>query len=499
MKWMKVLSLLVIMSIVGACSAQNTSNHLKKDGQTVTIAVIGDKPKDIDAMYQKLDRLTKKEINAIVRFEFISWQDWSNKYNLALTSNKQIDVIVTGDWMNYSQYAERNAFYDLTDLVKKETPTLYQAIDEKTWDNSKINGKLFAVPSTNVEFLNAGIMFREDLRKKYQLPEINSMKTLEQYFFTLMKKENIKTPVLQNLAQGMIGSGFPYISADSQGRSTLAGYGLMVDPNNLSRSVFIYEKPAYHKLITTMKNWASKGIISKNLLNDTQTKEELVKVGQLPADLDSTVAKAGDWAVKTQREVKEAAFDFVPYAHFTDYGGGLIYPTRPHHNMLAITKNSTHPELGLKVIELFHTNQDVYDLVTYGIKDLNYKITKDGKIDTATVDQQHLFSMPSWSWEVEKYRYEKFDEWPLLKQKKEEMKKQAKEDPFAAFVFDATNVQADLAALQQVKAQYIDPLEAGLVPDPDQALEQVITKLNQAGLEKVQKDLDRQLQEYANK
>lgn len=72
--------------------------------------------------------------------------------------------------------------------------------------------------------------------------------------------------------------------------------------------------------------------------------------------------------------------------------------------------------------------------------------------------------------------------------------------PILSFNFDSSKVSSELTAVQNVKEQYWAALMTGTL-DPENNLEQVIEKFNQAGLEKVMAEAQTQLDAWraANK
>ncbi|TDQ34111.1 DUF3502 domain-containing protein [Aureibacillus halotolerans] len=67
--------------------------------------------------------------------------------------------------------------------------------------------------------------------------------------------------------------------------------------------------------------------------------------------------------------------------------------------------------------------------------------------------------------------------------------------PLLGFHFDDTNVKTELAAVKNVKEEFIGPLYTGSV-DPEEFVPQAIEKMKNAGLDVVMEEAQRQLDEW---
>ena len=81
------------------------------------------------------------------------------KFSLLVTGDTIPDIsVLTYDM--YMEYAKQGAFYDITDLVDKY-PNLMKYVPEAYWESVKVDGKIYGVPTANVEG-KYNLYFRED-------------------------------------------------------------------------------------------------------------------------------------------------------------------------------------------------------------------------------------------------------------------------------------------------------------------------------------------------
>ena len=476
-------------------SSSSGASKLKK--VELTFYDMGEIPKDIDKFYEELDKLTLKDLNCTVRFKFSTWTDQNTKYNLMLTSGEKVDMAYSADWMSYATNAKKGAFDGVDDLLPKYAPSIYKDIAKTTWEALKIDGKIYGVPTQYNEFVQHGAVYREDLRVKYNLPEIKDVDSLEKYIQTVKEKEPaMATPSYEASAfSELFASGTTkYEGFDSLGLSA-GNVPLMVDSSNPSVSVSVYDLPEYLAMANKMKTWADKGFWSKSILSSKENAQAnlengkgAVWFGALPNKAKGSAEKVGlthpDWK--------------IGYFNYADMNG-KIYPARSNHNVMAVVKGAQNPERSLMFLEKIHTDKAYYDLIQYGVKGLNYNLTGE-KLDYTKIDiANHSFDIAAWAMRNTPFMRENVNDWPGYKEVDTRLAKVGKPDPFDGFVFDVTNIQSENAAVSQVITQYAVPLEAGLAKDNEAAIKTLKQKLKDAGFDKYKAEIDKQLKAFADK
>lgn len=149
---------------------------------TLKLLMIGSKPTDYDEVYGELNKLLKEKINATVETEFLDWSDWTQKYPLKFAANEDFDIAYTAGWAFYNDQVLKGGFLELTEeMLQTYAPKTWEAMPQASWDQAKVNGKLYMVPNNNQEVTDKVVLIREDLRKKYNLEPVNSPETYAAY------------------------------------------------------------------------------------------------------------------------------------------------------------------------------------------------------------------------------------------------------------------------------------------------------------------------------
>ena len=115
----------------------------------VVYTFAGSSPNDVDMINEAANEINEEAINASVDVQVMT--DWSTRYNLALSSGESIDLIWTAMWYQYQPYAYDGAWTDITDMVDEVVPELRDLIGEDKWEQCRIDGRDYAIPSTASE------------------------------------------------------------------------------------------------------------------------------------------------------------------------------------------------------------------------------------------------------------------------------------------------------------------------------------------------------------
>ena len=120
-------------------------------------------------LFQDSGRLTSKDTDMVhqaiidhtgvdLSLNYVS-DNVEQKFSLLVTGDTIPDIsVLTYDM--YMEYAKQGAFYDITDLVDKY-PNLMKYVPEAYWESVKVDGKIYGVPTANVEG-KYNLYFRED-------------------------------------------------------------------------------------------------------------------------------------------------------------------------------------------------------------------------------------------------------------------------------------------------------------------------------------------------
>ncbi len=459
----------------------------------------------LDSFYEQLDELTVKDLGCRVRYDFIAWGDEKNKINLSIASG-EYDLYVGGGFSDYKITATKNAFMDLNPLLS-EVPALvarYEEAGEGMLKTHEIAGKLYGIPQLGKPggYGGEGFLYREDLRKAWGLPEINSLETVEQYLYRAKDDpafENVSLLTDQRLWTSLwyMLAGDKYMTAtDLIG----APYAVVAfdDPYKV---VSLADTPEFKQVLEYAAKWYKDGIIDHDILaaqqNTTAKAAELIKAGKKPCETNSP-----RWSIegsiiapvyKSNPEWEMGWYDYL-------YNKSPAFlPSVTNSTAISINANSKNGLTALKFIEKAHTDLTYYYLLMFGVEGENYKMV-NGLPSTTEIESKNL--KPAWTGLNDGYMHpvsvSADPRWQADYDKKAAAANPAVGfSPLDGFTFNTAEISTEVAALETVKSQYMLPLQCGVTKDIDSDLAKVKEKLEGAGLQKYLDALQAQLSEFA--
>lgn len=124
---------------------------------------------------------------------------------------------------------------------------------------------------------------------------------------------------------------------------------------------------------------------------------------------------------------------------------------------------------------------------------------QDGNITTAGIEASNV--KPSWTGLVDGYMETEVPSENAYWQEQMDATRVTPEEfsPLDGFIFDASSLSSETAALESVKAQYMTPLLCGVTQDMDGDYENVLAQLKKAGIEKYIAEMQQQLTAFQEK
>ncbi len=469
-------------------SAEKTAGSKKVELQFWTV---GESPKDLELINKEINKLTEMDLNCTVKFNMTTWTDHMQKYYMLLSAGQPIDLIFTSEWMDYQRYAKAGAFLPLDELVPKVAPELWNWIPKEYWDGVRVNGKIMTIPSTWKEYVTDGILYRKDLVKKYNLAEPNSIETMEAYFDAIKKYEKEMIPLgdycsdcgnIRQLLHPWLDKNMPY-------------YGLVADNLNPSGMKPYWGTSEHLSDLQLKKRWADRGYWSQNILFEREDPQVLFDNGKVAAYI-SNPNKYGDSLIRAGASHPDWEIGYYPFSFSTK----VAHPVHPVHNGIAVPKNSRNHELAIAFYSKMVLDKRYNYLTQYGIEGKHYKI-EEGNYKMIGNQETNGFvreSMCSWAWRnPDIMLYDKSFE--PVSRIFDDIDKFSTPDIFNGFSEDYTPYQTERAALEQVKQQYLIPLEAGFSDDVEADLKEFMKKAEAADLNKIQAEYTKQWEEYCRK
>ncbi|CAH1208366.1 hypothetical protein PAECIP111892_03097 [Paenibacillus auburnensis] len=514
-----LLTLLLTLSMaISACSGNNSkSNQSESTGKTnnsaataetnvagtetdidtskevrLKMVMLGAKPADSQKVYDEINKKLKEKINATVEVEYLDWADWSQKYPIKFAANEDFDLIYTSNWAFYNDQATKGGFLELTeDLLKKYAPVAKANIPEVNWDQAKVNGKIYMIPNNHMEVVDKLSLIREDLRQKYNLPEVNSLESFATYLKTIAKNEKGVTAYSDAAGNGVVWHDLDLQTLFQLNNWRLLNYAVPIafkadDPTGKLFNVI--ETPEYKDLLNYYKDLADNGVWPKNIINNKADIWPQVKSGKVSMITQNLLTLASNMA-EAKRENANVNLKIVTLSPNAKTSAAIAT-----QNGMGIHATSKNPERALMALDLFQNNKEIHDLVLLGIAGEHYKPEGDDKYSAGPMAANYG-GYSTWGFNSNINR-ENLDTPKEALDMLNELKSRVYHYPLEKFVFDDTNVKNEISNINNVMIRYNAPLEYGAIENTNEGYAQLAKQLKTAGLEKVQQEMQSQIDAF---
>jgi putative aldouronate transport system substrate-binding protein len=457
--------------------------------------LLGEKSKDFDAVYDKINEIMKAKINATVEASFLSWAEHDTKYSLLFSGNEDFDLIFTAaTWGHYETTVALGGFYPLSfDFIKQYAPDIYEVVPPVAWDQAEIGGSIYMVPQYNNEFTNDAYAVRGDLMEKYGYSTISGFDQLTEFFSKLAAGESGVSP------RGNIQGGMIYEYFQKEGYSTLPGtpkeFFLYKSMDVSDTSInYLLEWDKFEEYCYLMKDFYEQGFWSKDSLASMDQRQDGLLRGT-----SATMA----WNLGSCKTYATEA----NLAH-PDWNVTLvdIIPDIPKqvssyiNNGMAINANSKNKERAMMALNLFYTDKEIHDLAFYGIEGVHWKAIGDDAYSTTDRTGDYGISANcNWAWNNMNINRDEYIENPTPADIKfQEILDSWNgnirgEHPLDGFSFDKASVTNELALIDSLVAQYYTPLLSGMVDDVPKAIAELKKQVENAGIQKVHDEFKAQV------
>ncbi|CAH1216681.1 Lipoprotein LipO [Paenibacillus allorhizoplanae] len=307
-----------------------------------------------------------------VQYDMLPQDKPADKLNILIASGESYDAITTGGSTDfkalYADYAKKGALTDLGPLIDKFGPNIKAAIAPSALEAAKIDGKLYAIPTTTLSFAGESLYIRQDWLEKVGMKAPTTTDELTAVLKAFKEKDpggngdkNIpltvkgEAPIIPNIAGAF---GVPNFWNDVNGKLT---------PRLLD--------PAYKDYVTYVSDLFKQGLLDKEFAanKDATAKEKFSsgKAGMIMLHW-ADVPVVTDALVKNIPTAKAA---FIPTLKGKDGKTGLS-ASAGFDRITYIPKASKHPEDAIKWMNA-KLEKDTFRTMAIGEENKHFTL-KDG-------------------------------------------------------------------------------------------------------------------------
>ena len=466
-----------ISILLTGCSGTktNSAKEEKNTAETVLTWYIPiSKQNDMDAVMEKVNEKLKEKIGATLNLVTIDTSAYDEKMNMKKAGGEAIDLCFTSTWTNkFINSAISGAYIPLDDYYKDSV--LKDAIPQFVWDDTIINGKMYAVPNYQIEYIQACVLTPKRLADKYSLdpesikvkadlePYLTQIRDNEPDFFPYNPVDAGNSVIASSKGYGSI-SGLPYYSVD--------GNGKLVGLYDSDVQIQHYEK---------MRDWFKKGLIRKDVVSAAMT-----------ASQDCNALKYAAWVGQMKPgSAAERAKSFGEEILEIPIGTPKVNMYAAQAAMTAISINSENPDKAWELLEVVNTDKELFNLLCFGIEGRNYEKIGENMVAPSS---EKKYKIAGWILgnQFNAYLIEGQDEdtWEVT----EKNNLEAERSVFRGMNFDFNSIKTEITNMSAIISEY-KWLDYGIM-DYAEPMAEAKQKLMNAGAEKVKEEAQKQVDEF---
>lgn len=412
----------------------------KLEETTLTFYINAQKQNISEEIMEAVNLKLEHDLKTKITFRYL-WEYYDSFLNRLRRDNASgitCDGFIYGPEFHISvkKLADEGLIMDVSEIFPEYAPSYYNQFTNEDIKALNVNGGIYIIPSRTPSADIRYALVRQDLMEKYDIPSINSYDDYEVFLEAV--KENmpgIYPMCYRNSSMGLFADMYGYVSMDHI-------TGLVYRWDDPSMKIMPWEQtPEFMECMDRMKRWYERGYLSDgskelgvlSLANGDPTYNyDLYITGERAA---SFIAGPSDETHFNMLLQSKGITDYS-YKAYPLYDG---YSARNSimENGVMINPLSRQPERVLMFIDWLQSDQENYDLMMYGKKDIHYIDRGDYIVPPADAVTTFL----EWSWKApfENIEYQRAY-YPGLKENMQEyqilIKENTKYPPHNAFTPD---------------------------------------------------------------
>lgn len=438
---------------------------------------------DMELVVEELNKIFREKVGAELEIKRIDPGDYGQKMMTIIAAGEEFDMMHSAPRYGYYENVARGAYLPLDNLLQEYAPKTYENMRSEFWDAARVDGKIYGIVNRQIFGRQSGLWVRKDIYDTLDLASRN-VKTLQDINDILpevaeLAKDGEETIYINRV--GLFGDALTYFGLDPLDNDI--GTIAIGDDNPVA--VNRYATEAYAEYAKMMEQWYEAGYINKA----APTRE---------SNRDFT----------TTGKILTVWNNYKPGCEFevnTIFGAEMVYlpieePFVNTQNVIAtmtsISQTSKNPEKAMQILELVNTDPAVYNLLVNGIEGKHYNKVAENKIEPVA-DSGYA---PNCGWMVGN----QFNAYLMPGQedgvweKTIEVNNTATVSSLMGLSIDLSTVKNEYVQCKSVLDEYLPVLNTGAV-DAEQYLAEMLNKLEEAGIQKILDEENKQIQAFLAK
>lgn len=491
----------LILLMTTSCVKKNNitieKNSVKEEEIVIKWMVFGEKYKKSDIIFSAFNRLLNKKFpGTTVEFEVVPKESYKEKWDMKMATNEALDIAWIGnDLFNYTEEVKKGSLMALDYLLATYGEDLKGEISSDLWKLQVCDANTYGIPIPGALYRKGySIVADKKLVNRYgdfeEIGKINRSslyttkecyEAFEDFLYNAKKRNEIGTGVSYQTFSQIANKGYEGIyGADSPFVIKIFDDKLVVYNK--------YELESYSACFNTMSSWYHKGYIRNNVADVIDPLSEDGKINGSIMFVDEygengTVIDMIPTQYEALREDLEG-YKYIPYASC--------------RNSIVIPKSSDNPQRAMEIINYLVSDEGapLYKLLANGIQKEDYIVLEDNRIARLRDNSNNLLYGLS--------QYTIGDVFQNYEVSSGEFKQlgiynnNAIRSPLLGFDLDTRMIALEMVKINLIVDEYKEILCQGILDNWEEVYHDFITKMKEAGSDKVIEEMQRQIDGYVS-
>lgn len=455
----------------------------EREFPTIHLVMFDDqKPTDEELVEEALSKITMERLGVRVDIDTMNSMEYSSEYTLFLSSNPDIDLIAMINGADVmANLVSMDLLLPLEELVQEHGPSIQDALGNAL-QTGFYRQHLYGIPSIR-QFGNLYgiVLLREEASQcGIDSSDITSFEDLDEVFARVhaaMPTLTILSPYNRSWGLANYMTFVDSLGDDSSGVLLNGGLSDLTVVN-------YFETEEYFNALKKIREWYCLGYIDPNVLLLQDSGPTLMNRGESFSCFNLIM-------LENDQKNPESSRCLIPLSQ------PLATTNSSQRLLWGVPSTCRYPQKTVELLNLMYSDPEVVNLLQFGIEGTHYTILEDGTMlhEQYTTGESGYYRPYAQAGNLELLLTAKSlgTDFPQRLQK---LKSETRVSRAYGFVFDKTPVESELSAIETVLNTYRIPLELGCV-DPETELPNMLRELKEAGIDKVIREKQRQLNLWA--
>lgn len=485
----KKISMLMCIAIAAgavSCLTGCGDKNSKGSGDTLVWYCIGDTPEDNAKVLERANEIIEPEIGMKLDIQYIDSASFTEKMKLKMAAGEAYDLTFTGYVNPYQTAVNMGGLYDITDLI--EEVNMGEVIEDFYLEAATVNGRIYGIPNIQVVSNPGCLQIAKPLAEECGV-DLTKMQEYAVNAKSYQDVENMMNEIDKAVRQ--IHEKRPDLYAVSPAVWSMSPLyedvvgGIVLRKDGSSDKLMIGRETDEWKLgVDMVAKWYQDGCIRADIASKptATTIEEKKQIG-----LSWTTWKPGQdvYYIKDYGYEPEYGFLQEPY----------VSRTAPLLTMVSVGANTKHPKEAVQLIKLMNSNEELYNIICWGLKDVHYTMDEEGKVKEIENSGYNGVGQNAWRYGNQFKGFVMQGQPDDVWEQTEKMNNEARKSPALGFVPDTDPIANELANITNINSEYTAKIDYGTAPR-ESYYDEYCQKLEQAGQQKVLEELQKQYDEF---